>query len=136
MKGSRALDARSLLLHIDTQFVAILTLMADVLGRTHTVSKMLQSPTRDIGNAADLINTVRRQLNEARSESAATHFEDLWSRAQNTCKQCDLTAASDQSTDLTTSGLSADRVDSEEGPAAHVIHVEFGVYHPVLIIRS
>ena len=80
------------------------------------MSKMLQSPTLDIGKAADLINTVRQQLNEARSESAASHFEDLWSRAQNTCKQCDLAAASDQSTDLTTSGLSADRVDSEEGP--------------------
>ena len=47
VKGSRALDARSLLLHIDAPSVAILTLTTHVLGRTRTVSKMLQSPAVD-----------------------------------------------------------------------------------------
>ena len=126
VKGSRALDARSLLLHIDALFVAILTLMTDVLKKTHTVSKMLQSPTVDIGKAADLINTVRRQQNEASSESEATHFEDLWSHAQNSCKQCDFKAASDQSTDLTT--IVGFQLTELTVKNAHVNHVDFGAY--------
>ena len=51
VKGSRALDARALPLHIDAPFVAMLTLMIGLLGRTHTVSKMLQSPILDIGKS-------------------------------------------------------------------------------------
>ena len=43
VKGSRALDARSLLLNIDARFVAMLTLMTDLLERTHTISKISQS---------------------------------------------------------------------------------------------
>jgi hypothetical protein len=116
VKGSRALDARALLLHIDAPFVAMLTLMTDLLGRTHTVSKMLQSPILDIGKAGELISAVQQQLKEARSEIDGTHFEDIWSHAQNTCQLCDIEAACNQSTDLATSGLSADRVNSEEGP--------------------
>jgi len=49
VKGSRALDARSLSLNIDARFVAMLTLMTDLLGRTRTISKMLQSTIVDIG---------------------------------------------------------------------------------------
>jgi hypothetical protein len=68
VKGSDALDAQSLLLNIGTRFVAMLTLMH------YTV---------DIGKAADLVNTIQQQLNEASSEES--HFEIIWIYAQNTC---------------------------------------------------
>lgn len=110
MKGSRALDARSLLLNIDARFVAMLTLMTDLLGRTHTISRMLQSTTVDIGKAADLFNTIQQQLNEARSEDS--HFENIWTYAQNTCQQCDLKTACDQAL---AGEVLADRVDASEG---------------------
>jgi len=109
VKGSRALDARSLLLNIDARFVAMLTLMTDLLGRTHTISKMLQS-TVDIGKAADLVNTIDQQLNEARSEDS--HFENIWTYAQNTCQQCNLKTACDQAL---AGEVLADRVDASEG---------------------
>lgn len=44
VKGSRALDARSLSLNIDARFVAMLTLMTDLLGRTHIRINVAKNP--------------------------------------------------------------------------------------------
>ena len=80
-----------------------------------------------------MISTVQQQLKEARSEIDGTHFEDIWSHAQNTCQLCDIEAACDQSTDLATSGFQQTELTVKK---VHVVLVEFGVCLPDLLIRS
>jgi hypothetical protein len=46
-KAKRAVEARSLLIAVDSRFVLMLAFMCDIFGRTKSLSLMLQSSTID-----------------------------------------------------------------------------------------
>jgi len=81
--AKRAVEARALLSSVDCRFVLMLGLMCDVLSKTQSLSVMLQSATVDFGAVIDLIDVVRTDLVESRSQDA--RFDKLWSDMQNVC---------------------------------------------------
>jgi len=81
--AKRAVEARALLSSVDCRFVLMLGLMCDVLSKTQSLSVMLQSAAVDFGAVIDLIDVVRTDLVESRSQDA--RFDKLWSDMQNVC---------------------------------------------------
>jgi hypothetical protein len=60
--AKRAVEARSLLCAIDFRFVLTLEFFCDILGKTYSLSVMLQSSTVDFCAAIDLLNVIRTDL--------------------------------------------------------------------------
>ena len=85
----RALVARNILGEIDQKFVYCMLLMYDVLLETKGLSDELQSPKLDYLKAADLIESLIKELEEYRSEPKATdYFEkslDIGTKNHLTC---------------------------------------------------
>ena len=77
-----------LLLSLDCWFVLTLVFISDILGRTQSLSLMLQSATIDFSSAVDLTNVVRTALAEVRLQDE--HFSGLCSDAGQLCETCSI----------------------------------------------
>ena len=95
--AKRAVEARALLRSLDCWFVLTLVFISDILGRTQSLSLMLQSATIDFSSAVDLTTVVRTDLAEIRLQDE--HFSGLCSDAGQLCETCNIevTFASDSS---------------------------------------
>jgi len=77
--AKRAVEARALLSSLDCTFVLTLVFICDILGRTQSLSLMLQSVDINFSSAVNLINTVRANLTELRSQDE--NFNNLYTDA-------------------------------------------------------
>ena len=78
--AQRAVEARSLISAIDANFVITLELLCDILGRTQSLSCMLQSATADLAKAVDLIDIAVQDL--ANDRLTDKHFDEVWTAAE------------------------------------------------------
>ena len=83
----RAVEARSLLLAIDANFVVTLYMMCDVFGKLQCLSSMLQASSLDLAKAVDLIDVVE-DFKVARNDEV--HFAHIWNDALAVCLSCEI----------------------------------------------
>ena len=81
--AQRAVEARSLISAIDANFVITLELLCDILGRTQSLSSMLQSATADLARAVDLIDIAVQDL--VKDRLTDEHFDKVWTAAEKLC---------------------------------------------------
>jgi len=84
--AKRAVEARSLLASLDSRFVSMLLVMCSILGKTQSLSVMLQSAVVDFSCAVNLINVVCTDIKELRSQD--DKYLELWDDAVTLCEQC------------------------------------------------
>lgn len=142
--AKRAVEARSLLIAVDSRFVLMLTFMCDIFGRTQSLSLMLQSSSIDFDAAIVLLECIRADLVSMRS--AEEHLNSLWVDALSSCERCGIEV---ELSDVTES-LAASRPTRKRRLPAHLqdscvtdtvgerpeVHSKLGfktnVYFPVL----
>ena len=84
--AQRAIDARALLSAVDDTFVVLLELLCDLLGRTQSLSSLLQSSTADLSAAVDLLDVSRSDLADDRLNDE--HFSKVWAYQQRQHAHC------------------------------------------------
>jgi len=89
--AERSLSATSLisLLHfVNGQFAVQLVMFEKLLSKVNIVSKQLQSATCELSQAIDLVDCLKHDLADARSncEAADGMWSDIWKSAENILK--------------------------------------------------
>lgn len=84
--GERSVDPQDLLTQIDLTFID-LVVFKKILGEAKLLSDMLQAPSLDLAKAVDLIEALQDTLQECR---CASSFDELWTDAVDTAKQCNV----------------------------------------------
>ena len=89
----RSLQASSLLQFINGQFALQLVMFEKLLSTINIVSKQLQSSTCELSEATDLVNSLKHDFSDARSNSEADDglWSDVWKSAQDLIKMHSLT---------------------------------------------
>ncbi|XP_071714789.1 uncharacterized protein [Rutidosis leptorrhynchoides] len=59
------------------EFVFILHLMKEIMGRTNILSQQLQKSTQDIGNTIELVSATKEKLNDFRNNNWESFFEQV-----------------------------------------------------------
>ena len=89
--AERALEANSLLSMLDLNFVLLLHLFCDLLGKVHGVSTMLQSATVDLSAAAQLVQDLLALLTDIRADNS--YINDIVAAAIALCTTCKIETA-------------------------------------------
>jgi hAT family C-terminal dimerisation region len=90
--AERSLQATSLLHFVNGQFAVQLVMFEKLLSKVNTVSKQLQSATCELIEAIDLVDCLKHDFADARSncEAAGGMWSDIWKSAENIIKAHDL----------------------------------------------
>lgn len=75
--AERSLQATSLLHFVNGKFAVQLVMFEHLLSKVNTVSKQLQSATCELSRAIDLVDCLKHDLADARSNCKAA--DEMWS---------------------------------------------------------